>query len=84
VLGLAHICNNVYLVPDFYGYIPNTPMADQLVRAGNFYLKYRTLYASSYPVRAQAQSVQDMGKLGYRADVYEQVMYKNAERLLKL
>ena len=84
VLGLAHMCSNVYLVPDFYGYIPNTPMADQLVRAANFYLKYRMIYASSYPVRALEQSVQDMGKLGFRADVYEQVMYENAKRLLKL
>ena len=50
--GVAFQNSNVYLVPDFYGYIPNSPGAEEYVKAANYYLGYRLLFASSYPIRA--------------------------------
>lgn len=83
-LGLALYCKNIYLFPDFYGYIPNMPFADEFVKAANYYLKYRMLFASGYPIRAQGQSLEQFKALDFREDVREYVLYKNAQELLGL
>jgi len=84
VLGMALQCMNVYLVPDFYGYIPNTPMANEYVKAANYYLKYRMMFASSYPVRDLKQSVEQFKNLAFDSDVLENCLFNNAVRVLGL
>ena len=55
MLAVAMRCPNVYLMPDCYLYIPGWPYARDYVKAANSYLKYRTLYASAYPLRGFEQ-----------------------------
>ena len=57
-LALAIRCPNVYLMPDCYLYIHNFPLSEEYVIAANTYLKYRILYASSYPVRSLEQALE--------------------------
>jgi len=83
--AIAMQCNNVYLVPDFYGHIPNTPGADDYTRAANYYLGHRLLYASSYPVRPLGQSVDQFRALPFASDaIRKQCLGLNAARLLGL
>ena len=84
ILGVALHCTNVYLVPDFYGFVPNMPLSDEYVKAANYYMKYRMLFASSYPVRALDQAQEFVKAQGYREDVLEHFMWKNAAELLGL
>ena len=85
ICGVALQCANVYLVPDFYGYIPNTPGADDYVRAANYYLGHRLLFASSYPVRPLGQSVEQFKALAFDSDeIRWRCLGGNAARLLGL
>jgi predicted TIM-barrel fold metal-dependent hydrolase len=54
------------------------------VEAANGFMKEQLLFGSSYPFRPMAQSVADYRELGFKDDVLESVMYRNAERVLKL
>ena len=54
-LAVAIRCPNVYLMPDCYIYIDGFALSDEYIKAANTYLKYRILYASSYPVRSLSQ-----------------------------
>ena len=83
-LGMALICPNVYLFPDFYCYIPNMPFADEYVKAANYFLKYRMLFATGYPIRSMIQSMEQFRALPFREDVLEQLLSENAKRILKL
>ena len=84
MLGVAMQCLNVYLVPDFYGYIPNMPMALEYARAANYYLGHRMLYASSYPVRPLGQSIDEFRRLPLEPDVMRRCLADNAVPLLGL
>ncbi len=84
ILGVAMQCMNVHLVPDFYGYIPNMPMATEFVGAANYYLGYRMLYASSYPVRPLGQSLKEFKQLPLQPEVMSNCLWRNAARLLGL
>ncbi len=83
-VGVALQFQNVHLLPDFYMYIPDMPGAEDYVKAANTWLKFRTIFGSGYPVRALEQSVEQMLALPLDKANMELVMYKNAERLLKL
>lgn len=83
-VGVAHQCQNVYLLPDFYMYVPDTPGAEHYIKAANTFLKHRTVFGSGYPVRALEQAVDQMMALPIDKQNLELIMYKNAERLLKL
>ena len=61
--AVAFQCRNVHLIPDCYLNIPNMPGADEYVKAINYYMDRRTLYASSYPVRPLGQSVREFRAL---------------------
>ena len=50
-LGIAFMHANVWLMPDFYVFIPGMPGASHYVEAANFYLADRFLFATSYPSR---------------------------------
>lgn len=83
--AIAMQCSNIYLVPDFYGHIPNMPGADEYVRAANYYLSYRLLYASSYPVRPLGQSLEQFRALPFASEeIRARCLGPNAARLLGL
>lgn len=83
-LGAALHCMNIYFYPDFFGFLPNMPFADQFVRAANSYMRYRMMFATSYPVRPLAQSLQQFIELPFEDEVRELVLHGNAERILGL
>jgi predicted TIM-barrel fold metal-dependent hydrolase len=83
--AVAMQCSNVYLVPDFYGHIPNMPGAHEYVRAANYYLGHRLLFASSYPVRPLGQSVEQFRALPFDSEeIRSRCLGLNAARLLGL
>ena len=81
--GVAFQNSNVYLAPDFYGHIPNSPGAEEYVKAANYYLGYRLLFASSYPIRPLGQSVEQFVALPFKDDdLRQRCLGGNARRLL--
>jgi predicted TIM-barrel fold metal-dependent hydrolase len=83
--AVAFQCPNIYLVPDFYMHIPNMAGADEFLKAANFFLSYRLLYASSYPVRPLGQSVRQFSDLAFSDDaIRRRCLGENAGRLLGL
>ncbi len=83
--AVAFQCPNIYLVPDFYMYIPNTPGGDEYVKSANYFLSHRLLYASSYPVRPLVQSVRQFRELPFDSDeIRQRCLGGNAKRLLGL
>ena len=64
--------------------IPNMPFGDQFVRAANSYMRYRMMFATSYPVRPLKQSLDQFMELPLEPEVRELLLWKNAERILKL
>lgn len=83
-LGVSLQCLNVYCYPDFFCNLPEMPFADQFVRAANSYLRYRMMFATSYPVRPLAQSLEQFLSLPFEPEVRELLLHGNAERILKL
>ena len=83
--GVAFQNPNVHLIPDFYGHIPNTPGAQEYVRSANYFLSYRLLFGSSYPVRPLKQSVEQFTALGFDSEeIRRRCLGENAARLLGL
>lgn len=83
--AVAMQCTNVYPVPDFYGHIPNMPGAEEYVRAANYYLGHRLIYASSYPVRPLGQSLEQFRALPFASEeIRRRCLGENAKRLLGL
>ena len=56
-VALAMRCPNVYLMPEFYWYLPEMPGAADYVGAANTFLRPRTLFSSCYPSRTVAEAV---------------------------
>ena len=83
-LGTALQCMNVYCYPDFFLSLPNMPFADQFVRAANSFMRYRMMFATSYPVRPLKQSLEQFRNLPFEPEVLELLLHENAERLLGL
>lgn len=81
-LGVALLCNNVYLSPDCYFYVRNMPMCDEIVKAANSYMKYRLLFASSYPIRGFAQCVENWSERGLTPESLQCSLYSNGADLL--
>ena len=84
ILGVAMVCPNIYLYPDFYGYMPNMPFADEFVKAANSYMEYRFLFGSGYPIRSMIQAVEQFKAQPYPPNVLERLMWKNAAELLEI
>jgi predicted TIM-barrel fold metal-dependent hydrolase len=81
VIAVAFRYENVHLVPDMYIFLPGGSL---YVEAANGFMKDQLLFGSSYPFRAMGQSLEDYRNLGFKDDVIDQVLYKNAKRVLKL
>jgi predicted TIM-barrel fold metal-dependent hydrolase len=81
IVGVALRYENVSVVADMYIFCPGGKL---YVEAANGFMKDQLLFGSSYPFRPMAQSVADYRELGFKDDVLESVMFRNAERVLKL
>ena len=79
VIGVAFRHANVFLVPDMYIFLPGGKL---YVEAANGFLKDQLLFGTSYPFRAMRQTVDDFIALGFRDEVLELVLQKNAEHVL--
>jgi predicted TIM-barrel fold metal-dependent hydrolase len=75
---------NLWVIPDFFQFIPGFPGAQDWVGAANHYLGDRILYASSYPVRPLAQSLTEFRRFSYEPKVLENLLSKNAATLFGL
>lgn len=81
--AVAFQCRNVHLIPDLYLNIPNMPGAQDYIRAIDYYLDHRMLFASSYPVRPMGQSVREFKQLPLASEkTRARCLYDNAMRLL--
>jgi predicted TIM-barrel fold metal-dependent hydrolase len=75
---------NLWVIPDFFQFIPGFPGAQDWVGAANHYLGDRILYASSYPVRPLAQSLTEFRRFSYEPKVLENLLSRNAATLFGL
>jgi predicted TIM-barrel fold metal-dependent hydrolase len=75
---------NLWVIPDFFQFIPGFPGAQDWVGAANHYLGDRILFASSYPVRPLAQSLTEFRRFSYEPKVLENLLSKNAATLFGL
>jgi len=74
---------NLWVLPDFFQFIPGFPGAQDWVEAANHFLGDRILYASSYPVRPLAQSLLEFQRFSYKPEVLGNLLAKNAAALFK-
>lgn len=81
IVGVAFRHENVFLVPDMYIFLPGSRL---YVEAANGFLRHQLLFATSYPFRPMAQTVEDFLALGLRDEVLEDVLHGNARRVLGL
>jgi predicted TIM-barrel fold metal-dependent hydrolase len=81
IIGVAFRHPNVFVAPDMYIFLPGGGL---YVEAGNGFLRDQLLFGTSYPFRAMKQTVDDFQALGWRDEVLDLVLYKNAERVLGL
>ena len=81
IIGVALRYENVVIVPDMYIFVPGGSL---YVEAANGCMKNQILFGSSYPFRPMKQSIDDYRALGFKDDVIDNVMFGNAERVLKL
>ena len=82
VLAVAHKHRNVYIAPDFY--MVNMPGALDYVRAANFYLEDRFLFATSYPFGPLVDTVREFKALPFTERALGKALHDNAARLLNI
>jgi len=82
--ALGMRCTNVYLMPEFYMHMPNMPGARDYIDAANSYLSHRMLYSSCYPTRTLGQALDDFRRLPIAPEPQENLLWRNAARLLGL
>lgn len=75
---------NLWVIPDFFQFIPGFPGAQEWVDAANHFLGDRILYASSYPVRPLAQSITEFSRFHYKPEVLANLLSGNASMLFGL
>lgn len=72
---------NLWVIPDFFQFIPGFPGAHEWVDAANNFLGDRILFASSYPVRPLSQSLAEFRRFSYQPGVLDNLLGKNAVTL---
>jgi predicted TIM-barrel fold metal-dependent hydrolase len=81
IIGVAFRYENVHLVPDMYIFQPGSRL---YVEAANGFMRDQLLFGTSYPFRAMKQTVEDFLQLGFKEEVLEAVLRRNAQRILRL
>jgi predicted TIM-barrel fold metal-dependent hydrolase len=75
---------NLWVLPDFFQFLPGFPGAQDWVEAANHYLGDRMIYASSYPVRPLSQSLLHFRRFPYQPEVLENLLGRNAMKLFRM
>ena len=60
------------------------PMFEAYAHAANSFLKYRFLFASSYPIRGFAQCIENWHERGLEFEALQRSLHDNAAELLGL
>ncbi|MDR2099921.1 MAG: amidohydrolase family protein [Campylobacteraceae bacterium] len=81
LIGVAFKYENIYPVPDMYGFIAGSEV---FVKAGNTFLQDQLLFGSSYPFRPIKQSIDNFAAFGFDDRILEKLFYKNAARIFKI
>jgi hypothetical protein len=81
ILTVAFRHENVFVSPDMYMFSPGGRL---YIEAANGFLQDQYLFGTSYPFRAMAQTVEDLGAIGLAKRVVDKVRFANARRLLGL
>ncbi|TQO19811.1 hypothetical protein FB472_1391 [Rhodoglobus vestalii] len=82
--ALAMRCPNVYLMPEFYMYMPGMPGARDYIDAANGFLAHRFLYSSCYPTLSLEQALENFSALPISPKSRKLMLYENAARVLSL
>ena len=80
MIGVAYRHENVYFDNSAYHTMPG---ANALVEAANTIIGDKMLFATAFPFNPLKPIVEYFTKLPFKPDVLENVMYRNAARLLK-
>jgi hypothetical protein len=72
---------NLWVLPDFFQFIPCFAGAQDWADAANHYLSDLMLYASSYSVRPLKQSLEEFGRFSYESDALKNLLARNAANL---
>ncbi len=81
MVAVAFRNENVFVSPDMYMFSPGGRL---YIEAANGFLQDQYLFGTSYPFRAMAQSVEDLGGIGLAERVIDKVRGGTARRLLGL
>lgn len=81
MIGVAFRYQNVYVVPDMYIFLPGGSL---YIEAANGFMRDQLMFGTSYPFRAMGQTVDDFMTLGLNEQVLDGVLFRNAQRVLKL
>jgi predicted TIM-barrel fold metal-dependent hydrolase len=85
IIGVAWVCTNLYVSPDFYMAIEHMPFAGEFVNAANLFLDDRLLFGSAYPVRAIDECISTFNKLPFKSQaIKNRILYDNAAALFGL
>lgn len=82
--AIACTCDNVYLIPDIYGHIPQIAGSRLYGEGIKFTQGQRFLFGSAYPVRNLKQSVEEAKAFNLSEKEWQRYTYENAAKLLKL
>ncbi|MCJ7445815.1 MAG: amidohydrolase family protein [Methanotrichaceae archaeon] len=75
---------NLWVIPDFFQFIPGFAGAQDWVDAANHYLGDRMIYASSYPVRPLKLSLEEFRRFSYKLEILENLLAKNVSTLFNM
>jgi uncharacterized protein len=81
-VALAMKHTNIYLMPEFYMYMPGMPGAGDYVDAANTFLRHRMLFSSCYPSRTIAEALEGIAALPLVPESRAALLHGNAARLL--
>lgn len=82
IIGVAWVCTNLYVSPDFYMCVEHMPFAGEFVNAGNMFLEDRLLFGSAYPVRAVGECVETFNRLPFKSEsIKQKILSGNAAKL---
>lgn len=81
MIGVAFRYQNVYVVPDMYIFLPGGSL---YIEAANGFMRDQLMFGTSYPFRAMGQTIDDFMTLGLNEQVLDGVLFRNAQRVLKL
>jgi predicted TIM-barrel fold metal-dependent hydrolase len=81
LVGAAFRYENIFPVPDMYGFIAG---GEPLINAARSFLQDQFLFGSSYPFRPIKQSIDDFIAFGFEEKILEKLLFKNAARVLKV